>query len=156
VHEDLEFSVLSSETKRYRRILSDLEFYAVKDGRLRHLPLTDTLPIDVWQQWGADPAAGCWRVDMMVDRGSHDLWVYKRDPSLTMPRTEAIRETAEGVQYLAPSIVLLFKAKHVRDKDNEDFCNALPRLDLREKSDLRRWLEAMHPGHKWIEALKSG
>ncbi|MDR7127599.1 amino acid transporter [Pseudotabrizicola sp. 4114] len=155
-HEDLEFSVPASQAQHYRGILSDLEFFTVKDGRFDHLPPGATLPIDVWQQWGADIGAGRWRVDMMVDRGSPDVWIYKRDPSLTLPRAKAIRATAGGIRYLAPQIVLLFKAKHAREKDHGDFRNALPRLNSSEKSSLCRWLEVLHPGHTWIQALQPG
>ncbi|MCX8995665.1 amino acid transporter [Rhizobiaceae bacterium BDR2-2] len=154
-HEDLEFSVLSIRSQHYRRALSGLEFFSVADGKLSHLPSAAVVPSNVWQQWGADVAAGCWRVDMMVDRGTHDHWVYKRDPALRMPRTTAIRTTEYGIPYLAPSIVLLFKAKHAREKDHHDFHIALPRLKRQERADLRRWLEMLHPGHAWIELLGS-
>jgi hypothetical protein len=153
-HEDLEFSVLACRAQRYRGALSDLEFFTARDGKLNHLPQIEPLPEDVWQLWGADIGAGRWRVDMMVDRGSPDVWVYKRDPSFTLPRTEAIRETAGGIRYLAPHIVLLFKAKHAREKDYWDFRNAVPRLESSEKSSLRRWLEVLHPGHAWIQDLR--
>ncbi|MFN4273036.1 MAG: nucleotidyltransferase domain-containing protein [Aliihoeflea sp.] len=154
-HEDLEFSVPVSKTHRYRGILSGLEFFTVKDGRCDHLPLGETLPIGVWQLWGADIGARRWRVDMMVDRGLPDMWVYKRDPSFTLPRAKAIRATAGGIRYLAPHIVLLFKAKHAREKDHLDFRNALPRLNSSEQSSLCRWLEALHPGHAWLQELQS-
>lgn len=155
-HEDLEFSVPVSQAQRYRGILSDLEFFTVRDGKFDYLPLDETPSMDAWQHWGADIGAGCWRVDMMVDPGSRDLWVYKRDPSFTLPRAVAIRATACGIPYLAPHIVLLFKARHAREKDHADFRNALPRLDSSEKSSLCRWLEVLHPGHSWIQALRSG
>ena len=154
-HEDLEFSVPVRQSDHYRRHLSDLEFFAAKDGSLVRLPLGQELPEDVWQQWGADMKAGRWRIDMMADRGSPDLWIYKRDPSFSMPRAEAIRSTASGIRYLAPHLVLLFKAKYVRDKDQQDFRNALGRLQAREKSQLCQWLESLHPGHAWIQALRS-
>ncbi|MDP4033851.1 MAG: amino acid transporter [Pseudorhodobacter sp.] len=146
----------ASEAQRYRGILSGLEFFTVKDGRFDHLPPGVTLPMDVWQLWGADIGAGRWRVDMMVDRGSPDVWVYKRDPSFTLPRAKAIRATAGGIRYLAPHIVLLFKARHAREKDHGDFRNAWPRLNSSEKSSLCRWLEVLHPGHTWIQALRPG
>jgi hypothetical protein len=155
-HEDLEFSVRACQAQRYSSILSDLEFFTARDGRLDHLSRIEPLPEDVWQLWGADLGAGCWRVDMMVDRGSPDIWVYKRDPSFTLSRTEAIRATADGIRYLAPHIVLLFNARHVREKDHQDFRNAVPRLESSEKSALRRWLEVRHPGHVWIQELQSG
>ncbi|MDH6267281.1 hypothetical protein M2360_002678 [Rhizobium sp. SG_E_25_P2] len=154
-HEDLEFSVLACQAQRYRGVLSDLEFFTAKDGKLDHIPLVEPLPTDVWQHWGADVGAGRWRVDMMVDRGSSDMWVYKRDPSFTLPRAKAIRATAGGIRYLAPHIVLLFKARHAREKDHRDFRNALPRLEFNEKFALCRWLEVLHPGHTWIQELQS-
>lgn len=155
-HEDLEFSVLACQAQRYRSVLSDLEFFTARDGKLDHLPRIEPLPEDVWQLWGADIGTGRWRVDMMVDRGSLDIWVYKRDPSFTLPRTQAIRATAGGIRYLAPHIVLLFKARHAREKDHWDFRNALRRLESTERAALRRWLEALHPGHAWIQELQSG
>jgi len=154
-HEDLEFAVLACQSGHYRRHLSELEFFAANDGTLAHLPLAQHLPEDVWQQWGADMTAGRWRIDMMVDRGAPDLWIYKLDPSLSMPRVEAIRSTACGIRYLAPHLVLLFKAKHAREKDEQDFRNALPRLGASERSLLCRWLELFHPGHSWVQALHS-
>ena len=153
-HDDLEFSVLVGRSGHYRRHLWDLEFFSAADGRLVHLEPGEEFPKDSWQQWGADMEAGRWRVDMMADRGSPDLWIYKRDPSLSMPRAEAIRSTASGIRYLAPHLVLLFKAKYVREKDQQDFRNALAHLHAGEKSKLCQWLESFHPGHASIQALQ--
>ncbi|WP_379071127.1 nucleotidyltransferase domain-containing protein [Mesorhizobium sp. UC74_2] len=128
-HEDLEFAVLPDQVGHCRRLLSDLEFFAARDGILTHHPAKAALPSNLWQLWGADMTAGCWRVDMMIERGTPDFWVYKRNPSIRVPRAEAIRKNASGIAYLAPAIVLLFKAKHRREKDVLDFRAALPRLD---------------------------
>lgn len=130
-HADLEFSVPASQAHHYRRALSELEFFSVNSGKFGHLSPDAPLPSGIWQQWGADRSAGCWRVDMMVDRGSTDQWVYKRDPRLSIPREDAIRSAASGIRYLAPHLVLLFKAKHTRAKDNTDFNLALPGLGSR-------------------------
>lgn len=133
------------QAQGYRSVLSDLEFFTARMAN-SIISQVEPLPEDVWQLWGADIGAGRWRVDMMVDRGSLDMWVYKRDPSLTLPRAKAIRATAGGIRYLAPHIVLLFKARHAREKDDQDFRNALPRL---ESTEIRpsSMVEALHPGH---------
>ena len=58
-----------------------------------------------------------------------------------------------ALQYLAPEIVLLFKAKHLEERDRIDFANALPLLN----SDARRWLreaiEKTHAGHEWLNSF---
>jgi hypothetical protein len=155
-HEDLEFVVLPEQIGDCRKSLSELEFFIAHAGTLTHLSSIATLPSDVWQLWGADIAAGHWRVDMMIERGTPDTWVYKRNPSIRLPRATAIRKCPAGISYLAPVLVLLFKAKHCREKDDFDFQAALPNLDVNEKAALCRWLEQLHPDHVWITALHSG
>jgi hypothetical protein len=58
-----------------------------------------------------------------------------------------------GLPYLAPEIVLLFKAKHLGPRDRMDFDHALPALS----ADARRWLrdaiEKTHPGREWLKVL---
>lgn len=153
-HEDLEFAVLPDQVGHCRGLLSDLEFFAARDGTLTHHPAKTVLATDLWQLWGADMTAGFWRVDMMIERGTRDFWVYKREPSIRVPRTSAIRRTSAGIAYLAPALVLLFKAKHRREKDDLDFRTTLPSLEAGERAELLGWLEAMHPGHEWIASLR--
>ena len=52
----------------------------------------------------------------------------------------------DGVRYLQPEIVLLFKARHLRDKDRADFAGALPLLEEPRRAWLRRALGRVHPG----------
>ncbi|MFK0161173.1 nucleotidyltransferase domain-containing protein [Rhizobium sp. NPDC090279] len=152
-HEDLEFSVLQEDVDRARSLLGELVFFSVADGHVEHLPSSVPPAEHVAQLWGADPKEGCWRVDMMPERGTAATWVYKRDPSLTVPRGDLIRRTAEGLPFLAPAAILLFKAKHRREKDERDFDLALPRLAAAERADLRGWLSRLHPDHDWIARL---
>jgi hypothetical protein len=154
-HEDLECVVLANQLETARKALSELEFFTASAGRLTHLPKAAPVPDDVWQAWGAEVRARCWRVDMMVERGTKEHWVYKRDPTFTLPRAAAVRQNERGMPYLAPAIVLLFKARHARDKDQQDFLAALPRLEREERADLGRWLSALHPGHPWLAMLQS-
>lgn len=60
-----------------------------------------------------------------------------------------------GVSYLRPELVLLFKAKLRRPKDEEDLRSLVPRLD----EGARRWLQdalaLAHPGHAWSAVLGS-
>jgi hypothetical protein len=154
-HDDIEFAVLPDGIDGCRRVLSDLTFFAATEGKFACLAPTDAASADLWQLWGADMEAGFWRVDMMVERGTPEIWVYKRDPAIRMPRASAVRRNQSGIPYLAPANVLLFKAKHRREKDEQDFEAALPRLSSQEKSDLRLWLERLHAGHAWIERLRA-
>ncbi|WP_425964846.1 hypothetical protein [Rhizobium nepotum] len=96
---------------------------------------------------------GCWRADMMIERGTAETWIYKRDPEFRLRRAAAVRKNSAGIPYLAPALVLLFKAKYRRKKDEENLRAVLPRLETQEKEALHNWLGTLHPGHEWISCL---
>jgi hypothetical protein len=100
-----------------------------------------------------DPTADEWRVDVMVEPGDADTWAYRRDPSLTAPRTFMVGTTADGLPFLLPHGTLLFKAKHGRPKDEADLEVTLPHLEADHRSWLREAHEPFHPGHPWIERV---
>jgi hypothetical protein len=154
-HEDLEFVVNRNDVDHFRTILDKLDFFAVKDGEIEHLPPSAQMPNDVWQLWGGDMRQGCWRVDLMIEQGTPDLWVYKRDQTINMERSEAVRVSKSGIPYLAPMNVILFKAKHCRKKDRSDFELCLPKFSAEEKEQLIAWLNELHPGHEWIANLQT-
>ena len=56
---------------------------------------------------------------------------------------------------MQPEVVLLFKAKVVRPKDELDFAAVLPHLDSNRRSWLRDALTLVHPGHAWLESLET-
>lgn len=152
-HDDLEFTVLRDDLGIFRRELNDMEFYTVNDGVLELLAADREPTPEIFQIWCFDRAAGRWRVDMMIEPGTNDSWAYKRDPQIKRPRTEMVGLTADGIPYLNPPAVLLFKAKHRRPKDEEDFANALPKLPPSERRWLRDCLERLHPDHEWAKVL---
>jgi len=152
-HDDLEFATTPQDAPLLAGNLIELTFFEAKSGQLKLSDPIHPIGEDAWQFWGADLPNRCWRVDMMIERGDPSHWSYKRHPELTQPRDQAVRKTAEGIRYLAPANVLLFKAKHCRPKDEEDFEAALPKLSTKDRACLRQWLAIYHPDHKWLDRL---
>ena len=58
-----------------------------------------------------------------------------------------------GIPYLAPELVLLFKAKHARPKDQSDFDQTIPHMTPAQRTALARLLARAHPGHRWLADL---
>jgi hypothetical protein len=90
---------------------------------------------------------------VMLAESNDDEWIFRRNPEVRMPISRMGFYPLWGLPYLAPEIVLLFKAKHLEARDRIDFENASPMLSV----DARRWLrdaiEKTHPGHEWLNAL---
>ncbi|WP_244481956.1 amino acid transporter [Rhizobium sp. Root1204] len=152
-HDDLEFTVLREHTGIFRDALKGLEFYTAGSGVVTPLPHGVEPPADIAQIWCMDAAARRWRVDMMIEPGTEQTWVCKRDPQIHGPRHDFVRKTVEGIPYLAPAAILLFKAKYQRTKDEADFETALPKLTTPERKWLKASLGLVHPGHDWIGVL---
>lgn len=152
-HEDLEFTILREDLKAFRQALTGVDFYTAGDGIVEHLRAGEEPPAEISQIWCQDVAACCWRVDMMIEPGTPDFWIYKRDPAITRPRDEMVGMADNGLPYLKPAAVLLFKAKHKRGKDETDFEKAVPKLECAERIWLKACLEATHPGHEWMQML---
>ncbi|MBN9253484.1 MULTISPECIES: amino acid transporter [unclassified Mesorhizobium] len=152
-HEDLEFTILRGDFATFRHALEDMRLHTVHAGVIEPLPERQAPPATVSQIWCEDVRERCWRVDMMIEPGTPDLWICKRNPTISRPRAEIIGFSREGVPYLKPAAVLLFKAKYVRDKDEADFARALPRLEASERAWLKDCLAILHPGHGWVERL---
>ncbi|MGE1093297.1 nucleotidyltransferase domain-containing protein [Pseudomonas zeae] len=154
-HSDLEFTVLRADFACFRQALSDLDFYAVKDGTFQVLSAICLPAADIFQVWGYDRAAQAWRVDVMIEPGTPFTWVYKRDPSIVCSRADMVMRSTAGIPYLRPAAVLLFKAKHTRAKDRSDFAMALPRMSVQERVWLVRHLTLLHPKHDWLDAVQA-
>ncbi|NGN40718.1 amino acid transporter [Mesorhizobium sp. CGMCC 1.15528] len=152
-HEDLEFTILREDLATFRQALKGLEFYTAGDGIVEYLPTDAAPPATISQIWCQDVEQRCWRVDMMIEPGSPDSWVYKRDLAIARPRAEMVNMTSGGLPYLKPAAILLFKAKHMRSKDEIDFEKAVPKLEASERAWLKACLEITHPGHEWAQAL---
>jgi len=148
-HEDIEFAIPRTGFDRLRRHFAGLELYAAGNGSVDRLA-PDGAPDPGYRQvWVFDPAACRWRTDIFLDPGDGDTWVSHRDRRLRRPYREAVARTADGIPYLCPEVVLLYKAKARRDKDEADFDRALPRLDPPARRWLAGALDLLHPGHGW-------
>lgn len=151
-HDDLEIAVPAGRFAEVIAAFPGFEWDVVGDGQV--WPFPEQLA-NQHQTWLREPATGRYRMDVFREPHSGDHWVCRRDASITLPYSELILHTSDGIPYAAPEVALLFKAKHLRDKDSADFRRVLPTMDGGRRSRLIGWLTRVHPGHPWIATLTS-
>jgi len=104
--------------------------------------------INAYRASESDPA-----FQVFLAESSDGEWIFRRNPDVRMPISKIGFHPLWGLPYLAPEIVLLFKAKHLEARDRADFDHAIPALS----ADARRWLrdaiEKTHPGHEWLKVV---
>ncbi|GAA2684645.1 nucleotidyltransferase domain-containing protein [Actinoplanes palleronii] len=152
-HDDLEIAVPANRFEDIAARFPDHAFFAVGAGTVT--PASPESLLATHQTWAREPATGKWRFD--VFREPHDgvVWICRRDPAIRLPYTEVIAHTPDGVPYLVPEIVLLFKAKGPRPKDEADFRAVRPHLSASRRDWLINALARVHPGHPWQPLLST-
>ncbi len=103
---------------------------------------------------GAIPPGGKLAGDPPWEPQQDGAWVCRRDRSIRLPYEQIIRRTDDGIPYLVPEIVLLFKAKRAGEPKNQaGFAATVPLPGAGAAAWLRWALRRVHPGHPWIHVL---
>jgi hypothetical protein len=153
-HEDLEIAVPQAGFAEVREALDDHDVDVVGEGH--RWPLGSAAFDLTHQTWVRDRLTGVYRLDVFREPHDGSTWICRRDPSIRRPYADIVRTTAEGVPYLVPEVVVLFKAKASRPKDEADVDGVLPLLDAAARRWLAGALDLVHPGHPWRPRLASG
>jgi hypothetical protein len=155
-HEDLDIGILHRDHLAVQQHLVergwDLHCGADKPHTLRPWLPGEELGPDNHCPWARRDADSPWEFQLLINPGDGCTLISRRDPSLTLPMSEAVIER-QGFRVLAPQVQLHFKAKQMRPRDEADFANVLPRLDSAARAWLHTALQRTHPGHAWIPAL---
>ncbi|MFG2075537.1 nucleotidyltransferase domain-containing protein [Nonomuraea maritima] len=151
-HGDVEIAVPAAAFPEIRHRFPEFVFDAVGSGRI--WPAAEAAALTATHQtWLRAPASGQFLLDVFREPHEGGTWVCRRDERLRLPYDAIIERTAGGIPYLIPELVLLFKAKAVRPKDQSDFDGVLPLLGQARRDVLGEWLELVHPGHPWLAKL---
>jgi hypothetical protein len=148
-HGDIEIAIPAGSFPEIRSRFPGYIFDAAGSGRIWEDAAPDVLAA-VYQTWLRDPATGNYLLDVFREPHDGDTWICRRDERIRFPYTEIIHHTKEGIPYLAPELVLLFKAKHLRQKDQADFDTTVPHMTSSQRQTLGQLLAIAHPGHRWL------
>ncbi|MGY5010868.1 nucleotidyltransferase domain-containing protein [Streptomyces sp. 900105755] len=151
-HGDLEIAVPVAGFAEVRDRFPEYVFDAVGSGRVWAAAGEEVLAA-THQTWARDPVSGRFLFDVFREPHEGGTWICRRDESLRLPYDAITERTADGIPYLVPELVLLFKAKEPRAKDHADFDGGLPLLSRARRDALRAWLTRAHPGHPWAAKL---
>jgi hypothetical protein len=100
------------------------------------------------QVWIREHALAPWVADCVLNRDRKGRWLSRRDPEFDVPLEDVTWER-DGIRYLKPEIVLSFKAKLHRPKDNRDLAVTVPKLDKAARAFLADFLARKEPDHPW-------
>jgi Aminoglycoside-2''-adenylyltransferase len=151
-HEDIEIAIPAGAFPEIRDRFVGYCFDAVGSGRIWENATPDELAL-TFQTWLRDPATGSYLLDVFREPHDGDTWICRREETIRFPYSDIINHSSDGIPYLVPELVLLFKAKNARLKDQTDFNEIVPHLTPAQRETLAVLLARVHPGHKWLADL---
>lgn len=154
-HDDIDVVVFRRDLPLLREHFEG-RYHLWSAGRGQLRPVNDTYPEPhehSRQVWLREHALAPWRLDCLLNPDIDGRWQSVRDESHVAPLDEVTWVHDDGVRYLNPEIVLLFKARLDRPKDSVDLDVAWPRMAADQQDWLRDAVRRLYPDHAWNERL---
>ncbi len=154
-HDDVDVAIFLDDLPRLREHFAGrFHLWSVGSRTLR--PLDDDNPglhDHSNQVWLREHALAPWCLDVSVSDRREGQWVFRRDPTVTMPLDRVTWTDDRGRRIMRPEIVLAYKAELLRPKDDADFAATWPRLGAEARGWLRETIGRLYPDHPWANPM---
>ncbi len=156
-HEDVEIVILRQDQKLLRAFLGDWDFQKVippaKRGLREPWERGEWLEKPIHEIHATRSEGDVRSLEILLNEVKEDIWVFRRDPRIILPLSKVGLGSPLGIPYLCPEIVLLYKAKYQKKKDDFDFENVISYLDDEGRQWLRLAIDIHSPSHPWLDRL---
>jgi len=153
-HKDVDISVARDSQLEVRGYMSARGWRLEKahDGKLTPWGEGEFLSKPLHTVWCRSDAHEPDFVEFQLDDIDDERFTFRRDSSLSLPRTRMSFRTESGVPVLAPELVLLYKSS-AADEYADDFRNCVGALDAPAREWLKDALGKLYTRHPWAGEL---
>ena len=150
-HKDIEIALYRHDQSALQEHLAGWSLRKVVDHRRVPWHPGERLTLPVHEIHGRGPDGRA--LEILLNEHERGRWVFRRDPVITRPAALVAGRSADGVPFLRPEIVLLYKSTDPGPNDQADFEQAAPLLDPESRAWLGAALQRHRPGHPWLDDL---
>ncbi len=154
-HADIEIAVLRRDQAALQDYLAEWQWQKVSAGALSAWARGAWLTLPVFELYCDNAAADPQQLEVLLNEADGGEWVYRRDERIKLPLARCRLTSSAGVAFLCPEIVLLYKSKQPRAKDEQDFAAVVAHLDATRRTWLRHAIAAANPAHHWLHRLSA-
>ena len=153
-HGDIDIAILRGDQLALREHLAGWDVHVAHKGELTPWAPGDWLMAPRHQFWARRSPEEAWSLEILLEDREGDDWLFRKQPSLRMPLRAVGGATADGIRYMSPEVVLLYKANAPELARNAaDFDVGAPALHAAARSWLRASISVVYPGHSWLGRL---
>lgn len=153
-HHDVDVGIFCSDQLELQSHLLGLGWTLsyIKNKEGQPWPKGEYLNLPIHEVWAhrSEP-----HLEFLLNEREGGEWAYRRDLTIRLPLSKLIYQS-DGLSYLAPEVVLLYKSKHIRNADQKDFEDITPLLSVEQKTWLLNALSQQGVNRSWLSHLGGG
>lgn len=146
-HSDIEIAIFREDQLVLQEYLKDQNRKKVVNGKLSKWEKDEFLELPIHEIHSDG-------FEILLNERNESEWIYRRDARIRYPLNKFSLRIDDVLKILSPEIVLLYKSKDVKEKDDLDFESVLEKLKKERKEWLRASIKLSDENHKWLEKLK--
>lgn len=152
-HDDIEIAIFRRDQIALQNYLNDWVLQKVENSVLSVWNQNDFLELPVHEIHCFREMSDPQNFEILLNERNDIEWIYRRNERVTKSLTEICLTTNSGIRFLRPEIVLLYKSKNPRAKDEQDFEAVVKHLDAESKKWLANALAICDSKHCWLQKL---
>ncbi|MHA1966731.1 MAG: nucleotidyltransferase domain-containing protein [Candidatus Hodarchaeales archaeon] len=159
MHKDIEIVIFRQDQRELYEYLNDWILYKVIPGQykrerwLRNEWLS--LPIHEIHATSHSKEKSKINFEILLNESDHRYWYFRRNQQVKRHLYKIGKIGYQGIPYLSPEIVLLYKAKEPTIYDFKDFIQTMDLLTIEERTWLSKAIGYCYLSHPWYSFSRS-
>lgn len=150
-HEDVEIAIFRKDQIALQNYLDGWVLKKAVNGVLSKWNRDERLELPIHEIHCFNETAEPQSLEFLLNETDGAEWLFRRNVKVTKPLSKLSLTSNLGMKFLCPEIVLLYKSKNPRPKDEQDFEITLKRLDVESNEWLRNALIICDSEHHWLK-----
>jgi hypothetical protein len=153
VHDDIEIAIFREDQFALQNYLSDWNLQKADHGQLLEWKSGEYLELPVHGIHCFNQTAEISFLEVLLNERRDEVWQFRRNRNITKPLSDLYLTDHQGIKFLRPEVVLLYKSKNPRQKDEQDFEKTLNHLSPESKEWLKNALSLCDTENHWLPSL---
>jgi len=151
-HSDIEIAIPRNEQLAIKSYLEYWRLDYIKSAKAIPWIKDDFLELPIHEIYGI---YGGEKIEILLNELDGKKWKYRRNLKIEYPSEKTMITSKFNIPILCPEIVLLYKSKSYRKKDEDDLQNSIEMIGSENLKWLCAAIQKTHGfNHKWIEIIR--
>lgn len=152
-HGDIEIGIFRKDQIALHDYLDGWRLQKVVNGVQSVWHRSEALELPVHELYCFNETADPQQFEALLNESNDREWIYRRNQMVRRSLAKCMLTSNAGVKFLCPEVVLLYKSKNPRAKDEHDFSAVVNHLEEDRRAWLKDAITVCEPEHHWLQGL---